>query len=210
MAFDLNKNDGPVKSKFDLSKADESKPDLEVPKKGNKTLLIIILLLVAGGAIYFFTKGRSTEGTDVNNTTDSAKVTATTDTTQKTSDSTTNVISNKASTATAPSISAPTTFPKASAEVSNVDEAKVSQVVAYLKANASAVVTIEGYASSEGDASFNQQLSISRAKNFAKFLITKGINADNIKTIGRGTENPVASNDDESGRAQNRRVEVKF
>jgi outer membrane protein OmpA-like peptidoglycan-associated protein len=42
------------------------------------------------------------------------------------------------------------------------------------------------------------------------FDLTKGINADNIKTIGRGTENPVASNDDESGRAQNRRVEVKF
>jgi outer membrane protein OmpA-like peptidoglycan-associated protein len=210
MAFDLNKNDGPVKSKFDLSKADESKPDLEVPKKSNKTILVIVLLVVVGVAIYFFTKGNSNDGGTVNNTTDTTKVASTTDTTNKTSDSATSVVSSTTATSAAPSISAPTTFPKASAEVGSVDDAKVSQVVNYLKSNASAVVTIEGYASSEGDASFNQQLSEQRAKNFAKYLISKGVSADNIKTTGKGTENPIASNDDESGRAQNRRVEVKF
>jgi outer membrane protein OmpA-like peptidoglycan-associated protein len=208
MAFDLNKNDGPVKSKFDLSKADESKPDLEVPKKSNKTLIIIILLVVVAGAIYFFTKSGSNDVTDTNLSTDSSKVSTSTDTAKSITDT-----ANKTtaiSTTTAPSISAPTTFPKASAEVGSVDDAKVSQVVNYLKSNASAVVTIEGYASSEGDASFNQQLSEQRAKNFAKYLISKGVSADNIKTTGKGTENPIASNDDESGRAQNRRVEVKF
>lgn len=206
MAFNLDKNDGPVKSKFDLSKADEAKPDLEVPKKSNKTLIIIILLVIACGAIYFFTKGDSKEGGKVANATnDSSKVATSTDTVKAVTATTAS-----AATTAAPSVSTPTTFPKASAEVGSVDDAKVSQVVSYLKSNTTAVVTIEGYASSEGDAAFNQQLSEQRAKNFAKYLISKGVNADNIKTAGKGTENPVASNDDESGRAKNRRVEVKF
>jgi len=43
-----------------------------------------------------------------------------------------------------------------------------------------------------------------------KYLVSKGVNAENIKAVGKGIENPVASNDDEAGRSKNRRVEVKF
>ena len=46
MAFNLDKNDGPVKSKFDLSKADESTPEYQEPKKSNKTFLIILIIAV--------------------------------------------------------------------------------------------------------------------------------------------------------------------
>lgn len=207
MAFDLNKNDGPKKSKFDLSKSDESTPDLQEPKKSNKTILIVVVLAVVVFGVYFFTKkDAKTEDASVT-TTDSTSVVASADTasaTQPASSATTET------TSVAPQVSAPATFEKASADVNNVDDAKLNQVLDYLKSNASATVTIEGYASSEGELNFNMNLSELRAANFAKYLISKGVNKDNLKTVGKGIENPIASNDDEAGRSQNRRIEIKF
>ena len=207
MAFNLNKNDGPVKSKFDLSKADESTPEYQEPKKGNKTLLIIVIIAIVAGGIYFFTKSSSKEGGE--SATNNTATLATVDTAKSISDTTANV-SKATTSSTPPKVNAPTTFPKGSADVGLVDETTVNSVLDYLKSNTSAVVTIEGYASSEGEASFNNQLSENRAKNFAKYLIDKGVSAKNVKTVGKGIENPIASNDDESGRSQNRRVEIKF
>lgn len=207
MAFDLNKNNGPAKSKFDLSKSDESTPDLQEPKKSNKTILIVVVLAVVVFGVYFFTKkDAKTEDASVA-TTDSTSVVASADTasaTQPASSATTEA------TSVAPQVSAPATFEKASADVNNVDDAKLNQVLDYLKSNTSAKVTIEGYASSEGELNFNMNLSELRATNFAKYLISKGVNKDNLKTVGKGIENPIASNDDEAGRSQNRRIEIKF
>lgn len=208
MAFNLDKNDGPVKSKFDLSKADESTPEYQEPKKSNKTFLIILIIAVVVGGIYFFTKSSSKEGAELATTTNVASA-ATVDTQKAVIDTNSNS-SKPTTTATPPKVNTPINFSKGSADVLTVDETTVNAVLDYLKSNSSAVITIEGYASSEGEAAFNNQLSENRAKNFAKYLISKGVNADNVKTIGKGIENPVASNDDEVGRSKNRRVEVKF
>ncbi len=207
MAFDLNKNDGPTKSKFDLSKSDESTPDFQEPKKSNKTILIVVVLAVVVFGVYFFTKkdAKSEEASVA--TTDSTSVVASADTASATQSAPN---ASTESTSVAPQVSAPATFEKASADVNNVDDAKLNQVLDYLKSNASATVTIEGYASSEGELNFNMNLSELRASNFAKYLISKGVNKDNLKTVGKGIENPVASNDDEAGRSQNRRIEIKF
>ncbi len=207
MAFDLNKNDGPAKSKFDLSKSDESTPDFQEPKKSNKTILIVVVLAVVVFGVYFFTKkdAKSEEASVA--TTDSTSVVASADTASATQSAPN---ASTESTSVAPQVSAPATFEKASADVNNVDDAKLNQVLDYLKSNASATVTIEGYASSEGELNFNMNLSELRASNFAKYLISKGVNKDNLKTVGKGIENPVASNDDEAGRSQNRRIEIKF
>ena len=43
-----------------------------------------------------------------------------------------------------------------------------------------------------------------------KKLLISLVKIENLKTVGKGIENPIASNDDESGRSQNRRVEIKF
>ena len=60
MAFDLNKNDGSTKSKFDLSKSDDSTPDVQEPKKSNNTTIIIVVVLaVIAFAVYLFTKDSS-------------------------------------------------------------------------------------------------------------------------------------------------------
>lgn len=207
MAFNLSKNDGESKKKFDLSKSDESTPDLQEPKKSNKTILIIVILAVVVIGVYFFiNKDTKSEEASVA-TVDSSSLVASTDT-KSTTQSTANETAE--TTSVAPEVTTPTTFEKGSADVISVDETKISQLLEYLKTNANVVITVEGYASSEGDAEFNNQLSEARAKNFAKYLVSKGVKEENIKTIGKGTENPIASNEDEAGRSQNRRVEIKF
>ncbi len=209
MAFNLSKNDGGSKSKFDLSKSDVSTPDFKEPKNSNKTVLIIVLIAVVAGAIYFFTNSSKTEE-NVTVASDSTATNLNDNVSNNTRDSTSENKSTILASNSTPSIDAPAKFEKGSADVNNIDDSKVNQILEYIKSNSSAVITIEGYASSEGELDFNQKLSENRASNFAKYLVSKGISKENLKTIGKGVENPIASNDDENGRAQNRRVEIKF
>jgi outer membrane protein OmpA-like peptidoglycan-associated protein len=102
----------------------------------------------------------------------------------------------------------PATFPKGSNEIINLDQSLVKDIIAFLDKNAAAVVTVKGYASSEGEPAFNQHISQSRADAFKNYLISKGIAAARIIATGKGTENPVGSNDTEEGRVKNRRVEI--
>lgn len=67
---------------------------------------------------------------------------------------------------------------------------------------------IVGHTDSVGDASYNEQLSEQRARAAEQYLMTQGVAAARIETSGRGELEPVAVNDTESGRQQNRRVEV--
>lgn len=69
-------------------------------------------------------------------------------------------------------------------------------------------VLIVGHTDNVGSASYNQGLSRRRAESAASVLRNEGIAADRIRTDGRGFSEPVATNDTEEGRAENRRVEV--
>ena len=71
-------------------------------------------------------------------------------------------------------------------------------------------ITVEGHASRESAAAeaYNQRLSERRASTVADALERNGVNGKNISSQGLGTRAPIASNDTESGRQQNRRVEV--
>lgn len=68
-------------------------------------------------------------------------------------------------------------------------------------------VTVNGYASSEGTAAYNLKLSKDRANSVKTYLVNSGVNSSQVVTKGYGEANPVASNDTEEGRIQNRRVE---
>lgn len=68
-------------------------------------------------------------------------------------------------------------------------------------------VTVNGYASSEGTAAYNLKLSKDRANSVKTYLVNSGVNASQVVTKGHGEANPIASNDTEEGRIQNRRVE---
>jgi outer membrane protein OmpA-like peptidoglycan-associated protein len=67
---------------------------------------------------------------------------------------------------------------------------------------------IEGHTDSTGSDRVNERLSRQRAAAVRAYLIKQGVDADRIEAIGRGEDEPVASNANPEGRANNRRVEI--
>jgi outer membrane protein OmpA-like peptidoglycan-associated protein len=72
------------------------------------------------------------------------------------------------------------------------------------------LVDIRGYTDSTGSFEHNQALSERRAQSVASYLIGQQIAAGRVRTAGYGPRYPVASNNTEAGRAQNRRVEINL
>ena len=70
-------------------------------------------------------------------------------------------------------------------------------------------LSIEGHTDSVGDASYNTQLSMQRANSVASYLQGTNVNANRLQTLGMGESQPIANNDSEQGRRQNRRVELR-
>ncbi|MDD2951389.1 MAG: OmpA family protein, partial [Sulfuricurvum sp.] len=71
-------------------------------------------------------------------------------------------------------------------------------------------IEIIGHTDSVGSEHSNQILSEKRAKSLETLLVKEGIAADRMSSTGMGETKPIASNDDEAGRAQNRRTEVRL
>ena len=70
------------------------------------------------------------------------------------------------------------------------------------------VIEVAGHTDSVGSDSYNQQLSEQRANNVAAYLAGRSVARTRMVTVGAGETRPVASNDTDAGRAQNRRVEI--
>ncbi|MBJ6138624.1 OmpA family protein [Marinobacter litoralis] len=86
---------------------------------------------------------------------------------------------------------------------------KLQNLVTTLKQYPTSRILLEGHTDSTGPSSYNQKLSKSRADAVMKVLIDHfGIHADRIRTTGMGESQPIASNDTDEGRGQNRRVEA--
>ena len=77
-----------------------------------------------------------------------------------------------------------------------------------LNDNPSATVSIVGHTDSTGSAAVNDPLSVERAAHTRDYLSQRGVSPNRIMIDGRGEREPIASNDSESGRARNRRVEI--
>ncbi|HEY8878307.1 MAG TPA: OmpA family protein, partial [Roseateles sp.] len=69
-------------------------------------------------------------------------------------------------------------------------------------------VTIVGHTDSTGSDAINDPLSRERALSVRDYLSARGVAPSRISVAGRGSHEPVASNDTEAGRAANRRVEI--
>lgn len=69
-------------------------------------------------------------------------------------------------------------------------------------------VRIDGHTDASGKETYNQQLSLRRAKSVANVLGTVGMKPENIQLQGLGSSEPVASNDTAAGRTENRRVSI--
>ena len=69
-------------------------------------------------------------------------------------------------------------------------------------------VTVVGHTDSTGSDAINDALSVERAQSVRNYLSVRGVDPQRIVVQGRGSHEPVASNNTDSGRAQNRRVEI--
>jgi outer membrane protein OmpA-like peptidoglycan-associated protein len=77
-----------------------------------------------------------------------------------------------------------------------------------LKQNPNEKVVVQGHTDNRGHADYNQQLSQQRAEAVKNALMDRGISPDRIIARGLGESFPVAGNETESGRQQNRRVDI--
>lgn len=71
-------------------------------------------------------------------------------------------------------------------------------------------IEIVGYTDSTGSRQHNMDLSQRRAQSVATYLTSQGVDGTRVSTRGMGPDQPIASNADANGRAQNRRVEVNL
>jgi outer membrane protein OmpA-like peptidoglycan-associated protein len=87
----------------------------------------------------------------------------------------------------------------------------ISEVMNIFNKSGDKKIVIEGHTCSLGDNSYNLSLSKNRAQSVSDYLVNvKGIPADNVRIEYYGELFPVASNDIETERTKNRRVEMRF
>ena len=82
----------------------------------------------------------------------------------------------------------------------------LDNVAATLNEYESLTVEVQGHTDNTGNAEANQRLSQERAEAVMAYLVEKGVAAERLSAVGYGQNRPVAGNDTEAGRAQNRRV----
>ena len=102
------------------------------------------------------------------------------------------------------------TFATNSAQIDQRFGPVLNDVADVLMTYPATYVDVIGHADSVGDASYNQTLSERRASSVAAELIARGVMRDRLYVAGMGESQPIASNDTDSGRAANRRVEIKI
>jgi OOP family OmpA-OmpF porin len=85
---------------------------------------------------------------------------------------------------------------------------RLDRVVEYMTHMTSVRIRIAGHTDNVGDPRRNQALSEARAQAVREYLVTHGIDGSRVEAVGYGDTQPVASNDTEEGRAQNRRIEA--
>jgi outer membrane protein OmpA-like peptidoglycan-associated protein len=101
-------------------------------------------------------------------------------------------------------------FETNSSELLADSRTELEKLVQLLEENRQVNIEIGGHTDNVGTEEYNQKLSEARAKSVVDYLIEHGINKDNLSFKGYGETDPVAENNSEQGRAQNRRTEIKI
>ncbi|MCF0057340.1 OmpA family protein [Dyadobacter sp. CY356] len=102
------------------------------------------------------------------------------------------------------------TFEPNAASLSNQSLEQIDNIAKIMRAFPNVNVKIGGYTDNTGDAATNLSLSQSRADAVKRGIVNKGIKATRISSEGYGIEHPVADNNTEEGRAQNRRIAINL
>lgn len=101
-------------------------------------------------------------------------------------------------------------FPFASNILPASSAKDVETLTTFLQENPASTITITGHTDVIGIDERNQPRSEARAKALSDKLILNGIDLNRIITSGEGSKKPIASNITDSGRAQNRRIEIQI
>ena len=240
MAFNLNKNEdsaprdssGKAKgsAKFDLSKKETAAvPETTHPAKSKTWIIGLIGVLITGGGIWYYSAHTKTADTIQHTSTEAVPldpVTAVVAETQpklqpgivdtsvkaSTTSQARPVVENVANAHNAASLNRkiPVSFRQGSSSFTRINKKIIKRIIAYLSENPAALIHINGYASSEGPLAINQTISQARADAFKKYLVSNQIAGSRIIAMGKGIENPIASNDSNAGRKKNRRVEISL
>jgi OOP family OmpA-OmpF porin len=87
---------------------------------------------------------------------------------------------------------------------------ELERVVALAAACRGALISITGHTDGSGDETWNQALSLARARAVGDWLVAHGVEADRVLFAGAGSSRPIASNDTRYGRSLNRRIDIAF
>jgi outer membrane protein OmpA-like peptidoglycan-associated protein len=212
MSFNLNKSDSSnesAKLKFNLSKTEILGVDIDATTRKRRPLvyIVIAILTVAVGIWYLFPNNTPKQ----DNASSSLQGEQSTDSTRLTAATT-----KKAQAITSPEIpkeisiknKIPISFASGSITFDTIDQSAVNDILLALSSNPDSSIEVRGYASSEGSLSMNQSISQARADAFKDYLVSKNVSEDRIRALGKGIENPIASNLTLAGRKTNRRVEI--
>ncbi len=94
-----------------------------------------------------------------------------------------------------------------SAELNDDARAALDSAFTVVRDNSDVQLDLVGHTDSMGTDAYNQGLSERRAQAAVDYLVSKGVAEGQLRAVGRGEAEPVASNATEDGRARNRRVE---
>lgn len=231
MAFNLNKNEPAEKAKtpFNLSKGETV---VETPKNRNWIIVVILVLLIGGGLWYYLYPSSAliseSIATNQNSVEDSAtneKVLNNALAADNNADTAGLIVNPKDLNITASEPAKPeeksapkpflnskvaATFAQGTTTFAGRNTPLIKKLVQYLAANPKASINVNGYASSDGPLAANEAIAQNRADAFKKYLIGQGVDENKIVALGKGIENPIASNESDTGRRKNRRVEITF
>jgi OOP family OmpA-OmpF porin len=98
-------------------------------------------------------------------------------------------------------------FETGSATISPASDELLQSLAAIALRCLSGQIEISGHTDNQGDDAANDQLSKARAEAVLAYLVGVGVPADRLTAVGYGASRPIAANDTDEGRAQNRRIE---
>jgi OOP family OmpA-OmpF porin len=101
-------------------------------------------------------------------------------------------------------------FRQSTAEMLPESNDELNMVVDFMLSNPTVEIELSGHTDDAGNAKLNLKLSRDRVARIKHYITEKGIEAARIQGVGYGERKPIASNDTEAGRKQNRRVEFKI
>ena len=99
-------------------------------------------------------------------------------------------------------------FDHDSAQIKTDSEATLNEIKVYLAENDDVRLYVVGHTDDAGSLEYNQSLAARRAEAVVAHLTANGVNEARLKALGVGPASPIASNESDAGRAENRRVEL--